>query len=81
MERKPGLPAGTDARDAVGGTDRRRLQDLLLWGTGDEHITYTWRGGASPIKYGGKFEGIIPDLPPATATPRTACTCGRWKST
>jgi excinuclease ABC subunit A len=38
------------------------LIDLWLWGTGEEHITFTWRGGASPIKYGGTFEGVIPDL-------------------
>ncbi len=38
------------------------LRDVWLWGTGDQHITYTWRGGSSPMKYGGKFEGIIPDL-------------------
>jgi excinuclease ABC subunit A len=38
------------------------LQDLWLWGTGDQHITFTWRGGASPIKYGGKFDGLIPEL-------------------
>ena len=37
-------------------------QHVLLWGTGDQHITFTWRGGASPIKYGGKYEGIIPEL-------------------
>ncbi len=24
------------------------LQDVWLWGTGDSHITYTWRGGARP---------------------------------
>ncbi len=38
------------------------LRDLWLWGTGDQHITFTWRGGSSPMKYGGKFEGIIPEL-------------------
>lgn len=37
-------------------------QHQLLWGTGDQHITFTWRGGAAPIKHGGKFEGIIPEL-------------------
>ena len=37
-------------------------QHLLLWGTGNQHITFTWRGGASPVKYGGKYEGIIPEL-------------------
>jgi excinuclease ABC subunit A len=61
MERKLGLPAGTMLETPWAELDAR-LQDLLLWGTGDEHITYTWRGGASPVKYGGKFEGIIPDL-------------------
>ena len=38
------------------------LRQLWLWGTGDLHITYTWRGGSSPIKYGGSFAGIIPEL-------------------
>ena len=40
----------------------KRLQDVLLFGTGELHITFTWRGGQSPMKYGGKFEGIIPEL-------------------
>ena len=39
-----------------------QIQHQLLCGTGSQHITFTWRGGASPIKYGGKYEGIIPDL-------------------
>ncbi|QDV10832.1 UvrABC system protein A [Rosistilla oblonga] len=39
-----------------------KLQHLWLWGTGDLHVTYTWRGGASPVKYGGTFAGIIPEL-------------------
>ncbi|MFV1966311.1 MAG: excinuclease ABC subunit UvrA [Pirellulaceae bacterium] len=38
------------------------LQEVWLWGTGDQHITYTWRGGSSPMKYGGTFDGIVPDL-------------------
>jgi excinuclease ABC subunit A len=33
-----------------------------LWGTGEQHITFTWRGGKSPQKYGGTFDGIIPQL-------------------
>jgi len=61
MERKRGLPPGTMLETPWAELDPS-LQDLLLWGTGDEHITYTWRGGASPVKYGGKFEGILPDL-------------------
>ncbi len=37
-------------------------QDIWLYGTGDLHITYTWRGGNSPMKYGGKFEGVVSEL-------------------
>ena len=39
-----------------------KLRDPLLWGTGDEHITFTWRSGPSGYKWGGKFEGIVPKL-------------------
>jgi len=37
-------------------------QKALLWGTGDLHITYTWKHGGGVYKYGGKWEGIIPEL-------------------
>ena len=39
-----------------------KAQQCWLWGTGDQHITFTWRGGQSPMKYGGTFEGVIPEL-------------------
>lgn len=35
---------------------------IWLWGTDDEHITFTWRGGKNSQKYGGSFDGVIPDL-------------------
>ena len=38
------------------------LQRLLLWGTGDLHITFTWKHGGGSHKYGGQFVGIIPEL-------------------
>ncbi|WP_428307405.1 excinuclease ABC subunit UvrA [Lacipirellula sp.] len=38
--------------------DRR----IWLWGTGSEHITYTWRNGKASQKYGGTFDGVIPEL-------------------
>lgn len=41
-------------------TDEQR--SIWLWGTGDEHITYTWRAGKSSQKYGGEFEGIVAEL-------------------
>ena len=37
-------------------------QDVWLYGTGDLNITFTWKGGSSPMKYGGKFEGIVTEL-------------------
>ncbi len=37
-----------------------RVRQSLLWGTGDLHITYTWRNGPNGHKWGGTFEGIIP---------------------
>ncbi|HZZ71021.1 MAG TPA: excinuclease ABC subunit UvrA [Pirellulales bacterium] len=61
LEYKGGYASGT-ILDAPWQDVPPELQQLLLWGTGDEHITYTWRGGASPNKYGGKWEGIIPQL-------------------
>jgi excinuclease ABC subunit A len=61
MDRKLGLAEGTMLE-----TPWRQLapelQHLWLWGTGDQHITYTWRAGRASQKYGGTYEGIVPDL-------------------
>ncbi len=61
LERTRSLPEGTILeqpwRDVA-----PDLQHLMLYGTGDLHITFTWRGGTSPMKYGGHYEGIIPEL-------------------
>ncbi|MCC6493187.1 MAG: excinuclease ABC subunit UvrA [Pirellulales bacterium] len=35
---------------------------VWLWGTGDEHITFTWKNGRSVQKYGGRFDGVISEL-------------------
>ncbi|HEX3727123.1 MAG TPA: excinuclease ABC subunit UvrA, partial [Pirellulales bacterium] len=61
VEHKRGLPRGTMLGTAWNEL-QPDLQNLWLWGTGDEHITFTWRGGSSGQKYGGRFEGIIPSL-------------------
>ena len=61
IEKRRGLDPDTLLKTPWQQLDKT-LQYLWLWGTGDEHITFTWRGGKSPIKYGGKFEGIIPEL-------------------
>ncbi|MGN6545438.1 MAG: excinuclease ABC subunit UvrA, partial [Aureliella sp.] len=29
---------------------------------GDRHITFTWRGGQKPVKFGGTFSGVIAQL-------------------
>ncbi|MBN1395554.1 MAG: excinuclease ABC subunit UvrA, partial [Pirellulales bacterium] len=56
-----GLPQGTVLETAWAELDPK-LQNALLWGTGEEHITFTWRSGPSGYKWGGKFEGIVPNL-------------------
>ncbi|MDP7015681.1 MAG: excinuclease ABC subunit UvrA [Pirellulaceae bacterium] len=61
MERRHELEEGTLLETAWEELDPV-FQDYWLWGTGEEHITFTWRGGSSPVKYGGTFDGIIPDL-------------------
>jgi len=61
MERKLDLAEGT-----LTDTPCQELSDehqyLWLWGTGDEHITFTWRAGRNSQKYGGAFDGLIPEL-------------------
>ncbi|MGI9516134.1 MAG: excinuclease ABC subunit UvrA, partial [Pirellulaceae bacterium] len=61
IERKRELPEHTLLESPWQDLDKS-LQDVLLYGTGEMHITFTWRGGQSPMKYGGKFEGIVPEL-------------------
>ncbi len=61
LERKHGLPPGTVLETAWEEVDPK-VRDKLLWGTGDEHVTFTWRSGPSGSKWGGKYEGIIPRL-------------------
>jgi len=39
-----------------------KAKHALLYGTGDEHITYEWRYRRSRWKHGGTFEGIIAEL-------------------
>lgn len=38
------------------------VREEWLFGTGERHITFTWRGGNRPMKYGGAFEGIVAQL-------------------
>jgi excinuclease ABC subunit A len=61
LEHKHGCEPGTILETAWEELDPK-LRDPLLWGTGDEHITFTWRSGPSGYKWGGKFEGIVPKL-------------------
>ncbi len=61
VEHRRDLPKGTMLDTPWARLDPE-LSNLWLWGTGDEHITYTWRSGASGHKYGGHFDGIIPTL-------------------
>ncbi|MBN1854548.1 MAG: ATP-binding cassette domain-containing protein, partial [Pirellulales bacterium] len=61
MERKLGLAEGV-LLDTPWIDLPPQHRDILLWGTGDEHITFTWRAGKSGHRYGGTYPGIIPDL-------------------
>jgi excinuclease ABC subunit A len=40
----------------------REHQDWLLNGSGDRHITYSWKQRTGVWKHGGNWEGIIPQL-------------------
>ncbi len=61
VERTLGLEPGTMLETAWEELDPE-LQTVWLWGTGDQHVTFTWRNGPKGSKYGGRFEGIIPEL-------------------
>ncbi len=61
LERKNHLPPGAVLETAWEELDPT-LQHALLWGTGDEHVTFTWRSGTAGHKWGGQYEGIIPKL-------------------
>ncbi len=61
VERVHEMAAGTMLETAWNDLSNK-ARELWLWGTGELHITYTWRGGASPMKYGGDFAGVIPEL-------------------
>ena len=41
---------------------RPEWREALLYGTGALHVTYTWKHGHSVHKYGGAYDGIIPEL-------------------
>ncbi len=40
----------------------KKARDALLFGTGDLHVTYTWKTRGGVWKHGGEFEGVIADL-------------------
>jgi excinuclease ABC subunit A len=61
MDRKLGLAEGHLLETPWRELDEAHRR-LWLWGAGDEHITFTWRAGKNSQKYGGRFEGIIPEL-------------------
>ncbi|MFH0982574.1 MAG: excinuclease ABC subunit UvrA [Planctomycetota bacterium] len=40
----------------------QKAKDALLYGTGDEHITFEWRWSGGVWRHGGKFAGVIAEL-------------------
>ncbi len=61
IERDFGLPAGASLTTAWEELPPE-VQQIWLHGLGDRHVTFTWRGGNKPIKFGGNFAGIIHQL-------------------
>lgn len=61
LERQYGLDPGTILETAWEELDPK-FQQALLWGTGDKHITFTWRSDSSGYQWDGTFRGIIPEM-------------------
>ncbi|MDR0522202.1 MAG: ATP-binding cassette domain-containing protein [Planctomycetaceae bacterium] len=61
LEKTYELPAHTVLETAWEELDPR-VQKAILWGTGEKHITFTWRNGSSGHKWGGQYEGILPKM-------------------
>lgn len=61
VEKEHGLEAGTMLETAWEDLTVKQ-QEMWLYGTGDLHVTYVWKGGASPMKYGGTFGGVVAEL-------------------
>ncbi|MCG8404479.1 MAG: excinuclease ABC subunit UvrA [Phycisphaerales bacterium] len=40
----------------------KKARDAMLFGTGDRHITYSWRWSGGVWKHGGTFDGVIEEL-------------------
>lgn len=40
----------------------KKARDAMLFGTGDRHITYSWRWSGGVWKHGGKYDGVIEEL-------------------
>ena len=40
----------------------KKARDAILFGTGDRHITFSWRWSGGVWKHGGTFDGVIAEL-------------------
>ncbi|HWA97482.1 MAG TPA: excinuclease ABC subunit UvrA, partial [Pirellulales bacterium] len=61
IERRDGLEPGLLLETAWEEIPKP-ARDAILYGTGELHITYSWKQSSGVHKYGGKFEGMIPEL-------------------
>ncbi len=55
------------------------VQREWLYGTGQRHITITWRGGERPMKYGTVFQGIVGQLKETYRSTRSAASRKRFE--
>jgi excinuclease ABC subunit A len=61
IERDQGLEAGS-LLELAWEEIPRQARHALLHGTGPLHVTYSWKHSGGEHKYGGTFEGLIPEL-------------------
>ena len=61
LEKKYDKPAGYVLETPWKDLDAA-IQQKILWGTGEAHITYSYKTGVNTQKWGGPYEGFIPSL-------------------
>lgn len=58
----------------------KKYRKIWMYGTGDTKITYTWNGGAKPMDYSGKFEGVVAELDSQYQKLKTAASKSKFEA-
>ena len=62
IETDVGLPKDTMLKKTPWNELPKAAKDLLLYGMGDRHITFSWGYSGGTWKHGGEWPGLIPNL-------------------